>query len=631
MAAAIALAAAAPAAAEDWQLKATLPLEGATIAGVNGAGVVVLAKGSTAFRWTQGGGFQQIATASGCSIEIAGISDEGVILGTKICPSKDFSQYEYTLLAWTSQSGNTPIEPLAGSLHADAIAANGRFIATDTHGTGFNPTDDTAIAGQANVAPQTGSLLIGSSGAGNGQGIDIAKDGTTLTVEVPANYSQPPTFRRGGSISGPFFVRTTETFEAVFGLLPDRRVLARVAGPSQTEDPATDFPTMRLKAYDGSSPAEAPLSAGGMTATTEQVFLPGGGNNAIYGVASGGGVPAGDSAIVAWSGSGLGLRALPMFYEANPGGKAKVTPVAASENGAYLALSNGDLWYDADWEKSLPAEKLSVPEQVKKYAFEQQQYYEAQIDYWQQKQKFSVATLGPFAYINPVILASLAVGVVGQGTEFTVAVQNRDYWATVSLDPPDARWKTVASAPKVRIGKLKRPPGTSKASFKRISGYLAARLTLLANQLCAEDAINRGATAVDRGAADKARAQYAAGARCSTRAAAAAKRSKRLAPKAAPLLDRVFQQGLRSLGGPRVKLTKARWRQTVRWQVGQLKRLIALPPATVKDLERRLAKPGGKGKPGGTAGRAKKAAAHDAATAKTIGAVGSAFREVAGI
>lgn len=616
--------------AENWELKATVPVESNLIEAVSSNGTVAFSAGNRAYRWTAGGGKQQIAQVPvDCSIDIAGISDEDVILGTKQCWANGGTQVNDRLLAWTPDSGSNPIEPIASDIRVGAVASNGKFIGTNAKGTPYDISDDLVVTGEANVAPQTGALLIGSTPAGDGTGLDRADDGTTLVVDYTStDYNVPPVYRRDGSTSGPYPARGSETFETVFGLTPDERVLARERGNCACEDPATDFPSMKLAVYDLGVRTEVPLSAGGMTAPTDQVFLTGGGNKAIYGVATGGGVPQGDAGIVAWSSPTEAPHVLPMFYEAYPNGRAKVTPVASSKNGAYLVLSNGEVWYDTEWELGIqPDGALKVPDQVKKYAFEQQQFYEGQIGYWQAKQKIAIGGIGPIAAFNPVVLAALAVGVVGQGTEFTVAIQNRDYWATVSLDPPDAKWRTIASPPAIHLEKLKRPKSISKKKFRKVSAFLGARLALLANQICAEDAINRGATAIANEDGAKARAQYAAGAKCSDRAAAAATKSKSLAPKAAPVIDRALLTA-RNLKGKKLKMTAARRKGEINWQVGQLTRLISLPPSLVSDLKAKLAKPA-KGKISSIKARIVAAAKHDGGTSDGIGKVGDAFEQAA--
>ncbi|MGK2956588.1 MAG: hypothetical protein ACSLFI_13090, partial [Solirubrobacterales bacterium] len=532
-------------------------------------------------------------------------------------------------LAWTPESAN-PIRPLTGTIEANDIARNGKFIATDHHGTGLNPSDNSVITGEANVAPVTGALLIGTAPAGSGNGISVYRDGTILTSEVPTDGFVPPVFRRDGSLSGPFFVRSSETFEKVFGLTSDERVLARVAGASTDPDPATDINAMKLLAYDRSSPTTVPLTGGGLTVTPNQNFLTGGEGKSIFATATGTGVPPGEAGIVVWPTPSSIPHSLPAYFEATESGQPLVTPAAASENGAYLVLSNGDVWFDKEWELGVqPEGALVVPPQVKKYAFEQQQYYEGQIGYWQKKQKHALLGLGPIAAFSPPVLAALAVGVAGQGTEFTVAIQNRDYWATVSLDPPDSKWKTVASAPKTHVGKLNRPKGISKKDFGKVTSYLGARLSFLANQICAEDAINRGMTALNNDSPGKAKAQYAAGAKCSDRAEATAKSSKRLAPNAAPVIDRLLLKAGKINNKP---LTAASAKLAVKWQVGQLNRLIDLPPSLskeFKELFEKIDKPIRKGRITSIKSGIVKAAGHDSATSGGIGKVGDAFEQAA--
>ena len=620
------------AAAENWQLQGTIPNGGEQIEAVSSDGVVALTRGGQALRWTKASGKQPIGTLSdfNCSFDIVGISDEGVILGTEVCWTNSGTQQNNTLVAWTPQSGNNPITPPGGAgLKAAAIAPNGKFIATDIHGTAFDPTDDTVVTGQANVAPQTGALLAAFTPAGPGVGIDRADDGTTLVSKwTSTDFNVPPTYQRDGSTSGPYPFRGSETYENVFGLLPDERVFARERGSCACEDPPTDFASMHLAAYDGASRTEIPVKAGGMTTRLDQIFLIGGGNKAIYGTGSGGGIPAGDTAIVAWSTPSQLPHALPMIYEAAESGQATVTPRAASKNGAYLVLSNGEVWFDTEWELGIQPEKIVIPDQVKKYAFEQQQHYEERIQYWQQKQKTTVGILGPFAYISPMMLGVLAVGVSGQGMEFTVAIQNRDYWATVSLDPPDPKWKTVASPPRTHIGKLKRPRSISKKDFLKVTSYLGARLAFVANQICAVDAINRGSTAFDKDDESKGKAQYAAGARCSKRAATAARSSKRLAPKAAPVIDRALLRA-GSVKGAKKSLTRARWKKQVNWQVRQVTRLIDLPPSLVKQVRAKLSKPARGGRLASIKSGITVAAKHDGGTSGGIGKVGDAFEQAA--
>mgnify|MGYP001305253405 CR=1 FL=1 len=624
----------AQAAAENWEQVGTVNGSSFTVGGVNASGTVAVSTSTTAYRWTSSGGIQPIGNASpGCSLSIAGISDEGVILGTEFCAHVEGDHYVYvqTLLAWTPESAN-PITPIAGTISAKDIAPNGKFIATNHQGTGLNPNDDTVITGEANVAPVTGALLFGSAPAGAGYGISIAPDGTTLTGKQTGDGFVPPEFSRDGSPSGPFFVRSSETYEEVFGLTPDERALARVAGNSSDPDPATDINTMKLLAYDRTTPTEVPLTGGGLTITPNQTFLPGGFGKSIYATGTGTGVPEGEAAIVAWTTPGSTPHTLPMYFETTQSGQPLVKPAASSYNGAYLVLSNGEVWYDTEWELGNPPEgALKIPDQVKRYAFDQQQFYEGQIGYWQTKQKVALVGIGPIASFSPAVLAALAVGVVGQGTEFTVAIQNRDYWATVSLDPPDPKWKTVASAPKTHPGKLKRPKGVSKAAFGKVTAYLGARLTLLANHICAEDAINRGSTAFGKDNPAKGRAQYAAGAQCSKRAAAAALSSKRLAAKAAPVIDRALL-GIRRLKGKK-NLSKAGFRDAVEWQIGQINRLIDLPPALkgeFKELLTKIDKPIDKKKVSSIRRSITKAADHDGGTAGKIHEVGDAFEEAAG-
>ncbi|HRK47543.1 MAG TPA: hypothetical protein PK324_18055, partial [Nocardioides sp.] len=536
----------APAAhATDWVLFGTLP-SGSTAVAVNSSGTVVGTRSGMPFRWTSDamvplGG----SGGAGCmSVTVTGISDVGVALGHEACGT--YPNHQWRLLAW-GPSSTVASAPLAGDYTVAAVAPDGSFVGTDGVGTNngspASVMDNKVITGRADLTAG-GTVIVGATHAGNGSGIDISPDGTILWGQVvSADYFVPLSYFRDGGPAGPKFQRATETYEQVFGLLPDERVLARQAVRSSTSgDPATDYSSQELIAFDGNSPTTVNRAGGGLSAVINQRFVPGGNDKLLYGVATGSSVPPGQDVIVSWASPSAPPQALPIYHNTSE----SVRPVAASDDGAWLVLSNGEVWRDLDNRVAagktqcvqLGGSKTCVVRaqasaRLKALANQEAARYNQQAVIAERVLEELAVIDGGKKHngkLDPQVEAAMAQVLV----RLEHAREAAAYWGTVAQDPPDRHWRTTASMPKVDASKV---PGRGAQR-----AYLTAQLRAVAAMSCATDAINRGATALDKKKPKIAIAQYRAGAKCARKAASYTKQAAHKAGKAARISSKLSKR-----------------------------------------------------------------------------------------
>lgn len=608
---------AASANAEDWELVRTIPGidSSADIHAVGPDGTVVGTRsfGQTIHRWPATGGEQTIGTApNSCFLSGAGVSAGGVILGSQQC--MNLGGVTWQGLAWGPESTVPSTSNMPAGLRINAVNPEGKFIGTNFYDN-YDRMDDQIVTGVASIDPQTGTLLVGTTNAGAGFGLDISNDGSIFygTPQSPTGVLPDKFFRDGGP-SGPMMVRASETYETSFGFLPDEKVLARVAGPSTDPDPATDENAMKIVAYDGVTPFDVPMSGGGLSAKPMQQLIPGGGDQAFFGTATGTSAPPGQAVIVSWFGYGQGPHALPIYHDLNPGDQSPtVRPAAASRDGAWLALDNGELWRDLDANAPLPPGAICIPgaskgdlnacvlrgkatPRLKKIAEQQSAVYNSQLSGFAKAfGKLSLIEAGATTEELETVVGSAGAGL---SARIVSAINARNYWQTVAQDPPDPKYKQTATPRKVNTKPLKKVPGLSRKQAKAFSAWVAAQLRLASATACGIEAINRGATAYDAGDARSAINQYRAGDRCAKLAGAEAKKVAKTGPAAAKAISALTSRAKKK-GAAKVKKkpSKKAIAKAVGVQVGKTSKLLKLTAAEKKALKAALtpkksAKPG---------------------------------------
>ena len=570
---ALALLAPAAAQAEAWtQVASGLPLRPL---GVNESGTVVgrTPTGELA-RISRGGGLVLLGTGDArCSfVQDAGIADDGTVLATASCGdgSRSFA------FGPTSTIGSS-----AGldDVRIAAVAGDGRFVGTRYDGGTGVAIVGTASAGVVGTTPIRGTYA---------EGIDPAGD-TLTSAYAPADGSLSVLVN--GSARASFVVRAED--DGPLALLPDASFILRQRGQ----------PISVVGSGGSRSPLALRTAAGSVV---EDAGLLGGSNAGarLFGLTTGPGLPAGESGIVAWADPTQPARLLPILTPTTPPAQP-VEPVAVSGDGAWLALSDGQLWFDPDAVARVtpvdpavqaaiaeaeqprpvvtppPGTRLANPSPaVKEVARGEQRYWDRQalragLDAGQ----FVSATTGGVAPAATSSQAQIALAV------YAAFQQRVEFWSTVALDPPDPQWRTTASAPAVRIARLTLAGirGTQRSALR---AQLEGQLRLAAAERCAADAINRGATAMAAGQPSVAAAQYGAGSSCLRTALPIAAALPASAARAATALRVQRRAARRRSGGARPK-AKA-YGRGVDASLRRLVRVVALSPAAVADLRAAL-------------------------------------------
>lgn len=603
-----------PAGAEDWVQAGTIPAMDSTVRiyGVNSEGTVVGTRNvdNTIHRWPATGGDQAIGTAAaGCSIEGAGISDTGIVLGSQRCFPDVAATWQG--MAWGPSSTVPSISNIPAGMRINRVAPDGKFIGTNFHDN-FVRMDDQVYTGIASIDPQTGLLLVGTTLVGPGFGLDISNDGS-IFYGMPGNNSGtlPDSFFRDGGPSGPYMQRASETFEMNFGFLPDEKVLARVAGPTSDPDPATDEAAMKIVAYEGVTAYDVPMTGGGLSARPMQRFVTGGADKAFYGAATGSSAPPGQSAIVAWGAYDSTPRALGI-YNPMSGSQPEVYPAAASRDGAWLVLTNGEIWRDLDANAPLPPGAICLPganigdlnacvlrgkasPRLKKIAETQTAVYNQQLSGF--AKAFGKTSLIEAGATTEELETVMGTAGAGLSARVVSAINARNYWQTVAQDPPDPNYRTPATPRRVNAKALKSFPGLTKKQSGSLKAWVLAQLRLASATACGVEAINRGATAYDANEPRAAIDQYQAGARCAQLAGAEAKKVAKAGPAAAKAVGALMAKA-RKKGAGKVRRPSAKAiARTVSRQVARTSKLLKLTTAEKKALRKALT-PGKSAKPG---------------------------------